>query len=80
MWEGGLPVDDAFLDECEEAVADLFEEVDGLLFWKFGVLGEVLFEVIVAYLLDDVVVVTAFHDVEHPHHILGFEQLQDLDL
>ena len=61
--KGELPMHNAFLDECHEAIADLFEEVDGFLFWDFGVLYEILLEVVIAYLLDDVVIVIAFHHV-----------------
>lgn len=39
-----------------------------------------MLQVRVAKLLDDVVVVAALHDIEDPDHVIGFEELQDLDL
>ena len=42
--------------------------------------SEVLLQVVVAYLLDYVVIVAAFHYVEDPHDVFRLEELQNLDL
>lgn len=75
---GDLPVNDAFADEGNEAVAYLLEKGDGLGFGHGAVRLHVLLEVAVADLLHNVVVVAALHDLQHAHHVLGLEQLQDL--
>lgn len=46
---------------------------------QLAVLLDVFLQIAVAYLLDDVVVMTALHHVEHLHDVLRFYQLQDLD-
>lgn len=73
-------MDDALLDERDEAVADLPEELDGFLLGQFLFGLQVFIEVAVANLLDDVVVIIALHHVQHADHVFGLQQLQDLDL
>ena len=62
-------MDNAFLDEGKKPVTNLFQEVNGLSFGEFRVFSEVLLQVAVTYLLDYVVIVAAFHDVEDPHDV-----------
>jgi hypothetical protein len=64
---------DAFLDQCEESIADLFEKFYGLCFWYFFFLFYIFLEIAVTELLDDVVVIVAFHDIHDTHHVLGFK-------
>lgn len=73
-------MDNAFLDEGHEPVADLSKNVGGLVLAELRVGVDELLEVAVAYLLNDVVVMAALHDVEDPYNVFGLHQLQDLDL
>jgi hypothetical protein len=73
-------VDDSFFDESHKTVADLAEDVDRLLLGECGVLLNESFEVAVADLLDDVVVMAALHDIQHLNDVLTFHQLQNLNL
>jgi hypothetical protein len=76
---GGVPVDDAFLDEGEEAVADLPEQFPRLWFCQLRGIGEEALQVRVAEFLDDVVVVAALHDVQHVDDVIRLQKLQNLD-
>jgi hypothetical protein len=75
-----LPVDDSLSDESHKAVADLSDDVGGRVFRKVGVMIDKLLEIVIAYFLDDVVVMRALHDIEHSDYVLGLEQLQNLNL
>ncbi len=75
-----VSVDDAFLDEGQEAVADLPEHVDGFRFLALVVAFDLLGDVSVAELLDDVVIFGALHDVVEGHHVVGVQLLKDIDL
>ena len=66
-------MDDSFLDEGHEAVTDLLKNVDSLVLGEVGVVIYELLEVAITYFLNDVVVMTAFHDIEHLHYVLGFD-------
>jgi hypothetical protein len=72
-------VDDSFLDERDESVADLFEQTDCFSLGDLRVLLQILFQVAITYLLDDVVVMAALHHIHHANDVLGFQHLQDLD-
>jgi hypothetical protein len=41
---------------------------------------DVMLEVWVADFLNDIVIVTTFHHIQHPHHVLALQKLQDLHL
>lgn len=73
-------MDDAFLGEGDEAVDDVLEDVDGFVFGEGGVLGDVVFKVVVAEFLDDVVVVGTLHDFIDGHDVGRLDLLQDLYL
>jgi hypothetical protein len=61
-----LPMDDAFFDECQEAVANLSQHFDGFFFWSLVASFDIFAEISVAELLNDVVIFGAFHHiVEH---------------
>ncbi len=70
---------DSFLDERDESVADLLQQTNRFGLGNLRVLLQILFQVAVTYLLDDVVVMAAFHHVHHSNDVLGFQHLQDLD-
>jgi hypothetical protein len=74
----GVPMDDSFADQGNEAVHDLLEEFDCLLLGDVVVDLEVLFEVALAEFLDDVVVVGALHDFVDGNDVFRFHLLQDL--
>lgn len=66
-------MNDSFLDKGHETITDLFENVDGLVLGEVGMMVYELLEIAVADFLYNVVVVTAFHDIEHLHDVLGFD-------
>lgn len=68
----------SLLDKGNKSITNLSKDVSRSFFWDMRVLVDILFQVAITYLLDDVVVMRAFHDVEHADDVLGFEQLQDL--
>lgn len=72
-------MDDAFADECEEAVADLAEHFDGICLWVMVVAFDIFGEVAIAKFLDDVVVFGALHDVVEGDDVFGVQFLQDVD-
>jgi hypothetical protein len=72
-------VDNSFFGERKKTIADLPQKLDSFLLGNSWFFKEQLLEVTVAKLLDYVVVVAAFHDIEDPNNILAFEQLHDLD-
>lgn len=65
-------MNDAFFSKHDKAIADLLQEINGFVFWQLSFGLEVLLEVRVANLLDDVVVVAAFHNVHNLYDILRF--------
>ena len=73
-------MDDALLDEGEEAVADLPKHIDRLLLITLVAAFDVLGEVAIAELLNDVVIFGALHDVVEHDDIFGVQLLEDLDL
>lgn len=75
-----LPVDDTLFDESHKAIADLSDDISGCFLRKVGVVIDELLEIVIAYFLDDVVVMRALHDVKHSNDVLGFEKLQYLNL
>ena len=68
-------MNDAFLHECQKPVADLFEDIDGFLLGHGSTVGDELFEITVALLLNDVVVVGAFHNFVDGHYIFRLDLL-----
>ena len=66
-------MNDSLLDKGHETITDLFENVDGLVLGEVGMMVYELLEIAVADFLYNVVVVTAFHDIEHLHDVLGFD-------
>lgn len=77
-----VPVDDSFLDQGQEPIADVGQVGGGeLLGYLFALLllQEVL-EVVVAELLDDVVVVGAHEHIEETYNVGRLEFGHDLDL
>jgi len=75
-WE--VPVDDALPDQREESVDDLLQDVDGLGLGGVRSDFQIFFEVGVAELLDDVVIVGAFHHLVDRHDVFGLDLLEDL--
>jgi hypothetical protein len=73
-------MDDAFLNQRKEAIADLLQKLKSSFLGNVVVQLDVLLKVRIAYLLDDVVVMAALHHVQHLHDVVRFQQLQDLDL
>jgi len=73
-------MDNAFFDEGQEAVTNLPEHLDCFRFWALVEALDLLGEVSVAELLDDVVVLAAFHDVVEADYVLGVDFLEDVDL
>ena len=69
-WPFCLPVNDAFLDELDETVADLSEHLDRLGLWySLTFVHDTLQVSAIAELLDDVIVVVAFHHFQEAHDI-----------
>jgi len=73
-------MDDAFLDKREEAIADLLQQLQSSFLRDVGVAVDVLFQIRVADLLDDVIVVAAFHHIQNLDDVVGFEELKNLYL
>ena len=73
-------MNDSFFDKSHEAIADLSQNIDALFFREVRMTIYEPLQVTIAYLLDDIVIMTALHHIQHPHYVLRFDQLQDLDL
>jgi len=58
----------------------LFQYFDGLLLFCGGSLGYIFFEVAIAKLLNDVIIVGALHDLVDGHYVLRLDLLEDFDL
>lgn len=63
---------DSFLNQSNEAITYLFEKINGLVLWDVRMLLNVMFKIIIANLLNDVVIMTALHDVKYFHYVIGF--------
>ena len=64
-----LPVNDTLSGESDETVADLPEEVNGLLFRYFFMFFEIFAEIFLTNFLHNVIIVTTLHDIHHPDNI-----------
>ena len=73
-------MNNSFLDKGDKSIANLFEQTKGLCFRELRMLLEILFQIAIADLLYDVVVMTAFHNIHHLDDVLGFKKLQNLNL
>lgn len=72
-------MDDAFPHQSNEPITNLTEQANSLSFIDLRVGLHVLLQIAVADLLDDVIVVTALHDIQHTDYVLGLEQLKNLN-
>jgi hypothetical protein len=72
------PVHDSFLNKSNKSIANLPKKAKSLCFRHLGVLLDVPIEIAIADILDDIVVMTAFHYVENLDNVIGLEKLQDL--
>ena len=75
-----LPVYNTFLDKSHESIADLPQYVNSTLFAQVRFKVDEFFKVAIANFLDYVVIMRAFHDIEHSNNVLRFKQLQNLYL
>ena len=66
-------MNNSFLDQGHEAIANLPQNIDSLLFAEIGVAVDELFKIAIAYFLNDIVVVAAFHHVENSNYVLRFD-------
>ena len=66
-------MDDSFLYECYKAITNLLQYFDGVRLTDVLIFVDELFQIAVAYLLDDVVIFATLHDVHHLHYVLRFE-------
>jgi hypothetical protein len=74
-----LPMRDVLADQLVEARAELREDVDGLWLLHFPAGAHDFAEVSFAELLDDVVVVGGFLELEESHDVFGVDAPQDVD-
>lgn len=58
----------------------MFQYFDGLLLFCGGSLGYIFFEVAIAKLLNDVIIVRAFHDFIDGDDVLRLDLLEDFNL
>ena len=67
-------MDDTLFDESQKPITNFSKNLNGLFFgYGFvGLLLEVIFEINVAELLDNVVVVIALHDIKELNDVGGF--------
>lgn len=66
-------MDDTFLDEGHEPVTYLPEYIGSLVLAEFWMSFDKLLEVAIADLLNDVVIVTAFHDIKHLYNVFRLD-------
>lgn len=73
-------MDNTFPNKRDEPITNLPQKTNGLIFGDLLMRMQILLEIAVADLLDDIVVVVTFHDIQHPDHVFAFEQLKNLYL
>lgn len=74
-----LPMRDVLAHQLVKARAELREDVDGLRLLHFSAGAHHFAEVSFAELLDDVVVVGCFLELEESHDVFGVDAPQDVD-
>jgi len=65
-------MDNSFLDERDKSITYLLQQTDGFFFLQFMLLSQLFLEVTVANLLDNIVIMAAFHNVNHTDDVLWF--------
>lgn len=74
-------MNDSFLNEFDEAVADLREHLNGFVFgYALSFVHDALEIATVAVLLNDVEVVVAFHHLQETNDVWRLQTFQDVDL
>ena len=73
-------MDDTLPNQSHEPVTNLSQNIDALFLWDVRMLINKFFKVAIAYFLNDVVIMTTFHDIQNLNNIFRLDQLQDLYL
>jgi hypothetical protein len=73
-------MDDAFLDQSHEPIANLPQHLHRLSLWTLVVALNVSGKIAITEFLDDIVVFAAFHDIVKPDYVFGVNLLEDVDL
>lgn len=75
-------MENTLLDECKKSIANLCQELNGL-FLRDGFVGlllKVVLEIYITKLLNNIVIVVAFHDIKQLDNVRGFENFHNFYL
>lgn len=75
-----IPVDDPLPNQCQKSITQLFQHIQGFLFWAFLTAHlDVFCKITVTKLLYDVIILAALHHIVKCYDIIGVQPLEDLD-